>query len=85
MTRGEYGERVGISVGMLDYYRRRWRERSGGRDGHLIEVELAAEVREGECGQSGFAVVLSNGRRIESGWRYSEQELAKLVRLIEAV
>ena len=31
-----------------------------------------------------YALVLANSRRIESGWLYSEQELAKLIRIAEA-
>jgi hypothetical protein len=32
---------------------------------------------------AGFALVLGNGRRIESGWRFGEAELARLIRVAE--
>ena len=33
---------------------------------------------------NGFTLVLGNGRRIESGWRFGEAELARLIRIAEA-
>ena len=30
-----------------------------------------------------FALVLGNGRRIESGWRFGEAALARLIRVVE--
>jgi hypothetical protein len=33
----------------------------------------------------GFVLVLGNGRRIESGWRFGDAELARLIRVAEAV
>jgi hypothetical protein len=32
---------------------------------------------------AGFALVLGNGRRIESGWRFGDAELARLIRIAE--
>jgi hypothetical protein len=31
----------------------------------------------------GFALVLGNGRRIESGWQFGEAALARLIRVVE--
>jgi hypothetical protein len=31
----------------------------------------------------GFVLVLGNGRRIESGWRFGDAELARLIRVAE--
>ena len=31
-----------------------------------------------------FALVLANGRRIESGWGFREPDLARLIRIAEA-
>jgi len=31
----------------------------------------------------GFTLSLVNGRRIESGWRFAEAELARLIRVAE--
>jgi hypothetical protein len=35
--------------------------------------------------ERGFVLVLGNGRRIESGWKFGEAELARLIRIAEAV
>jgi hypothetical protein len=32
----------------------------------------------------GFSLVLVNGRRIESSWRFAEADLARLIRMAEA-
>jgi hypothetical protein len=31
-----------------------------------------------------FVLVLSNGRRIESGWQFQDADLARLIRVAEA-
>jgi hypothetical protein len=31
-----------------------------------------------------FVLVLSNGRRIESGWKFHDADLARLIRVAEA-
>ena len=31
----------------------------------------------------GFVLVLGNGRRIESGWRFADTDLARLIRVAE--
>jgi hypothetical protein len=31
----------------------------------------------------GFVLVLANGRRIESSWKFSEDELVRLIRVVE--
>ena len=46
----------------------------------LIRVNLESAVAEATAG---FALVLGNGRRIESGWRFGEAELARLIRVAE--
>lgn len=83
LTRREYCRRLGIPVTTLDYYRRRQgQSEQGGRKrrlaAELVEVKLAEPARVG-----GFALVLSNGRRIESGWGFPEQDLARVVRVAE--
>ena len=32
---------------------------------------------------SGFALVLGNGRRIESDWRFADDQMARLIRVVE--
>jgi hypothetical protein len=46
----------------------------------LIRVNLESAVAEPAAG---FALVLGNGRRIESSWRFGEAELARLIRVVE--
>ena len=44
----------------------------------LVEVAIEAQRR------TGFALVLANGRRIESSWKFGEADLARLIRVAEA-
>ena len=73
LTRREFCRRHDIAVTTLDYWRR-----AQSRPAGLVEVEVAAG------GPSpGFTLSLVNGRRIESGWRFAEAELARLIRVAE--
>jgi hypothetical protein len=56
------------------------RRRSGVEQAALIRVEVEPASAEPA---PGFALVLGNGRRIESGWRFWEAELARLIRIVE--
>jgi hypothetical protein len=78
LTRRAYCEQVGISVSTLDYYRRRLAagERAGKPGASLVPVRVIPPGR-------GFVLVLNNGRRIESGWDFASEELARLVRVAE--
>ncbi len=75
-TQEEYCRQTGVGRSTLDRYLRR--ERNGQR---LIRVSLEAAPEQ----DRGFVLVLSNGRRIESGWRFGDAELARLIRVAEAV
>ena len=72
MTRREYCEKHGISISTLDYWRRRQQRRP-----KLVEVAIEAQPAEG------FALVLTNGRRIKSSWRFAETDLLRLIRAAE--
>jgi hypothetical protein len=72
-TRREFCERHDIPVTTLDY----WRRSQPGKP-RLVEVEVAVN----EIPQ-GFTLILANGRRIESSWRFAEVELARLIQLVE--
>jgi hypothetical protein len=74
LTRREFCQRHSIPITTLDYWRR-----SHLRKPRLVEVSVAA----GEA-PSGFTLGLVNGRRIESGWRFDESELARLIRIVES-
>jgi transposase-like protein len=74
MTRREYCARHGIGMTTLDYWRRAHRKPKP----RFVEVA----VEQGQP-QAGFALVLANGRRIESSWSFGEAELEKLIRVAE--
>jgi hypothetical protein len=74
LTRREYCAKHKIAVTTLDYWRRAQKSKP-----KLVKVEIEAESQPG-----GFALVVANGRRIESSWRFTEAELARLIRVAEA-
>ena len=75
-----------MPVTTFDYYRQRSRRKAGAEPrataSGLVKVNLKATPMEG---QSFFSLVLANGRRIESGWSFSDTDLARLIRVAEAV
>jgi hypothetical protein len=73
MTRREYCARHRIAVSTLDSWRRS--HKSGPK---LVEVRIEAPA------PGGFALVLGNGRRIETSWQFAEAELTRLIRVAEA-
>ncbi len=84
LPRQEYCRQLGIPVTTFDYYRQR-KGRKAAADKRaavkLVKVEVKAPV---EGMQSVFAVVLRNGRRIESAGNWTDAELARLIRIVEA-
>jgi hypothetical protein len=76
MTRDEYCGKVGIAMSTLGRYLRR---RGSGQ--RLVRVSLESAPKH----DAGFVLVLGNGRRIESGWRFGEAELARLIQVAETV
>jgi transposase-like protein len=74
MTRREYCAKHGVAMTTLDYWRRAHRKQKP----TLVPVAI-------EEGQSlaGFALVLTNGRRIESSWNFVAADLEKLIRVVE--
>jgi transposase-like protein len=75
MRRREYCAKHGIGMSTLDYWRRTHRKQKV----RLMKVEV-----EPVQAAAGFALVLSNGRRIESSWGFIEADLEKLIRAAEA-
>ena len=75
MTRREYCERHNLAITTLDYWRRAQKSKP-----KLIEVTLETQAQL----DGGFALVLANGRRIESSWKFAEAELLRLIRVAEA-
>jgi transposase-like protein len=76
LTRREYCAKHNIAVTTLDYWRRTQKHRRR----KLVEVAIEpATARD----SGGFALVLANGRRIESSWRFAEADLARAIRVAE--
>ena len=75
MTRIAYCQQVGIALSTLGRY---LRQRRGGQRLVRVNVDAATEPR------ASFVLVLSNGRRIESGWQFPDGDLARLIRVAEA-
>jgi transposase-like protein len=75
MTRREYCAKHGIGMTTLDYWRRAHRKQKP----TLVPVAI-----EDAQPVAGFALVLANGRRIESSWSFVEADLEKLIRAAEA-
>lgn len=75
LTQIEYCRQTGMVLSTLGRYLRR----KSGPEQQLIRVNVEAAPEPG----GGFALVLGNGRRIESGWRFAEAELARLIRVAE--
>ena len=73
MTRREYCEKHNIPITTFDYWRRAQK-----RKPRLVEVAIENQP------SAGFALVLANGRRIESSWNFAEAELLRLIRVAEA-
>src|SRR5436190_23604628 len=76
VTRVEYCRQAGITAHTLDYYRRR----QGASGQRLVRVKLAAASEQ----DSGFVLVLGNGRRVQSSWKFGETDLARLIRVAES-
>jgi hypothetical protein len=77
MTQIEYCRQADMALSTLGRYLRR-RRQTGQR---LVRVSLESAPER----DRGFVLVLGNGRRIESGWKFGDAELARLIRVAEAV
>ena len=77
MTQAEYSRQADMALSTLGRYLRR----NGQRAQRLVRVNVkpAAEL------DRGFVLVLSNGRRIESGWKFADAELVRVIRIAEAM
>ena len=76
MSRLEYCQQSGIPVTTLDYYRLRRKTKAQ----RVVPVKVE-QVEQSNAG--GFVLMLGNGRRIESGWGFSESGLTRLLRIAE--
>jgi hypothetical protein len=74
VTRAEYCRQQGIATSTLDYYVRRYAAKTS----RFARVKIAAAEP-----ATAFALVLRNGRRIESTWNFRDADLARLIRVAE--
>jgi hypothetical protein len=77
LTRRRFCERNSISLTALDYWR--WKKRQVSKP-RMVEIAVEAVQP-----PAAFAVVLRNGRRIESAWGFDELQLSRLIRIVESV
>jgi len=76
MTRREYCAKHNIGIATLDYWRR------VDKKSHPKLVKVAIETQPQPS--DGFALVLANGRRIESSWKFTAADLARLIHVAES-
>jgi hypothetical protein len=74
MGRKEFCEQRGVALTTFDY----WRRELNGKP-RMMEVKVGASEP-----VSHFALILANGRRIESPWRFTDAELTRLIRVVES-
>jgi hypothetical protein len=88
LNRREYCERRGIARPTLDWYRRR--VRTSGSSLNIVPVKIrktpAKTVAPATTGSAadGFILMLGNGCRIEAGWNFSDDDMARLIRIAGA-
>ena len=85
MTRQRYCDLCGIPVSTFDYYRRRrqGQQSKSASQQQLVRVEVSRPAQP-ESQAEGFVLALPKGRRIEAAWNFGEQDLLRLIRIVEA-
>lgn len=74
----EFSQQTGIKLSTLGRYVRRDGRSEAAQQ--LVRVKLEAPAEP----DSGFVLMLGNGRRIASGWAFSDTALARLIRVAES-
>jgi hypothetical protein len=77
VTRAEYCRQQRVSAHALGYYLRHYDRKTA----RLARVKVSPRSAESAAS---FALVLRNGRRIESAWNFRDAELARLIAVAEA-
>ena len=78
LSHREFSQQSGIKLGTLGRYARRAQGAEGLQQ--LVRVRLDAP-REPD---SGFVLMLGNGRRTASGWGFADAALSRLIRVAES-
>jgi hypothetical protein len=76
MTRREYCAKHNIGIATLDY----WRRVEKKSNPKLVEVAIETQPQPTDS----FALVLANGRRIESSWKFTAADLTRLIHVAES-
>jgi len=77
LSQREFSQQTGIKLSTLGRYVRRNGRSEAPQE--LVRVKLEAPAEP----DSGFVLMLGNGRRIASGWAFSETALSRLIRVAE--
>jgi hypothetical protein len=77
LTQVEFCQQAGIKLSTLGRYARRNSKLE--QPQQLVRVRLEAPTEP----ESGFVLMLGNGRRIASGWGFSDAVLTRLIRVAE--
>ena len=87
LTKRQYCEQQGVPLSTFDYHwQRRRKKQQSAAAAQLVKVEVESDrPNAAERNGNGFTLLLAKGRRIEIDWRYCEQDLARLIRIVEAV
>jgi hypothetical protein len=75
LTRRDFCSQRGIAITTFDYWRQQLRSKP-----RLVKVEVARPAA-----TQSFTLRLANGRSIESSWQFNEEELARLIQIVERV
>ncbi len=78
LSHREYCAQTGIKLGTLGRYARRARGSQPPQQFVRVKVEAPSAP------DSGFVLMLGNGRRIAGGWGFTEAALARLIRVAES-
>jgi hypothetical protein len=80
LGRREFCQQRGIALTTFDYWRREQavKPRRQARRPRMVAVKVANVES-----AASFSLSLANGRRIESSWRFTDVELARLIRIAE--
>jgi hypothetical protein len=77
LTRREFCKQRGIAITTFDYWRQQLRSKP-----RLVKVEV---TRPAPAATQSFTLRLTNGRSIESSWRFDEESLTRLIQIAERV
>jgi 5-formyltetrahydrofolate cyclo-ligase len=78
LSHRDFCQQTGIKLSTLGRYARR--ARGSEQPQQLVRVKLDVPQEPG----AGFVLMLGNGRRIASGWGFSDTALARLIRVAES-